>query len=245
MSECEYKCGIPDITEIGDEGIRYRGTRMDDLIGPFGFARSLGLLITGKRPTEIQARMIDALLVSAADHGEKAPSACITTSAASARASLGASVAAGLLAIGDVHGGAARQCAAMLLEAEKEKDLRKLLRRRLESGKRIPGFGHRIYREKDPRATLLLQLAAELGLAGRCCGLLQETERLLPELIGKTLVINIDGAHGAILADLGWEPSMCEALFIIARSAGLCAHALADFSSRRPLQFISELQGGR
>jgi citrate synthase len=218
---------------------------MEKLGGSFGFARTLTLLLTGSDPSRDEAEMVDALLVSAADHGPKAPSAHVALAVSSTRASLSASVAAGLLTLGDVHGGAAGKTSAMLLKAVADgKSAPEVITEAKRNGLRIPGFGHRLYREADPRSLFLMRKASELGLAGPCCTLARDMVREIPPILGKSLVLNIDGAHGAILADMGWSPDMCEALFITARTAGLCAHVIEDRDRGKPLQFLTEVQKG-
>lgn len=233
------------VTEVRAEGLQYRGVSLEKLGGSFGFARTLALLLTGRDLSPGEAEMVDALLVSAADHGPKAPSAYVALAVSSTRASLSASVAAGLLTLGDVHGGAARQTSSMLLKAvEGGKKAREVITELSQKGQRIPGFGHRLYRTADPRSLFLMGKAEELALAGPCCSLALELEREIPLLLGKKLVLNIDGAHGAILTDMGWGPDMCEALFITARTAGLCAHVIEDREQGKPLQFLTAVQNG-
>lgn len=228
-----------EICSVSTDGISYRGYAQNELMGTFGFAKTVCLLVCGRMPKDSEAEMLDALLLSAADHGEKAPSAHLATAAASTRAPLSSSVAAGLIAIGDVHGGAARECSKLLCDGLSARETVEL---RSREKKRVPGFGHRLYTDFDPRARMLLEKAEKLGIAGDACRKLQEIEGVLEERLGRRLVINIDGSHAAILADMGWEPDMCEAVFIIARTSGLCAHVLADRKDRRPLEFISKLQ---
>lgn len=237
------------MTQIDASGIRYRNIAMQDLFGSFGFARTVSLLVARKKPSDSEAEILDMLLVSAADHGEKAPSAHVAVSAASCRASLSASVSAGLITIGDFHGGAARRTADMLaaglaLKKPLKDAAKEIVLDFFKKGIKVPGLGHRHYKEKDPRAELLLTKARALGIAGDCCCLISEIRKQAEVIFCRPLPINIDGAQGAILSDLGWTPDQCEAVFIIARTAGLCARVLEEREKGKPLRFLSGIQGG-
>jgi succinyl-CoA synthetase alpha subunit len=107
------------------------------------------------------------------------------------------------------------------------------------TGDRISGFGHRIH-TKDPRTARLFELATEAGLIGSPTthiGAARAIERAFAS-IGKPLPINVDGAIGAILADLGLDPKVFNGIFMIARTPGLVAHVTEEQSRERPMRRI-------
>jgi len=107
------------------------------------------------------------------------------------------------------------------------------------SGDRISGFGHRIH-TKDPRTARLFELAAEAGLEGgprTHIGAARAVERAFAA-IGRPLPINVDGAIGAILADLGLDPRVFNGVFMIARTPGLVAHVAEEQTREKPMRRI-------
>jgi citrate synthase len=107
------------------------------------------------------------------------------------------------------------------------------------AGERISGFGHRVH-TKDPRTARLFELAAEAGLSGgpeTHIGAARAVERAFAA-IGKPLPINVDGAIGAVLADLGLDPRVFNGVFMIARTPGLVAHVTEEQTREKPMRRI-------
>jgi citrate synthase len=101
----------------------------------------------------------------------------------------------------------------------------------------IPGFGHPQHSGGDPRADLLLRLAAEHGLDnGPYLKMLRTVAEVLPEGLGRALPININGAMAAILLEIGFPVSATKGISILARTAGLLAHLQEE--KDRPIGFV-------
>jgi citrate synthase len=206
------------------------------------------LILNGTLPDEKVGRLMDAILVSSIDHGATPPSCLAARTVASTGATLSASVAAGIMSINRHHGGAiedaARFLGAMIATGTKEgRSLDGLaaeeVARIKSTGSRISGFGHRIH-TKDPRTARLFELAAEAGLTetpGSHIGAARAVERAFAA-IGKPLPINVDGALGAILADLGMDPKVFNGIFMIARTPGLVAHVVEEQTREKPMRRI-------
>jgi len=239
------------ITKIEPNSVRVQGVDIADLMGRLSFGGAVHLLLTGDIPDEATSRLLDAILVSSIDHGVTPPSVNACRTIASTGASLSASVAGGILAINQHHGGAIQGCAIALgrviaharMGVTLEDAAAVVIEDLKKEGRRFPGFGHRIH-TKDPRTSRLFELAADAGLV--------ETVEPEPTHIaaakavesafaraGKALPINVDGAIAATLADLGYEPAVMNGLFMIARSAGLVAHAREEQSRMRPMRRIN------
>ena len=107
-------------------------------------------------------------------------------------------------------------------------------------GQTPPGFGHRFH-TRDPRAARLFQLALELELEGEHVRMLRAAERVLTareKTLGRPLPVNVDGAIGAILADLGLDPRLFNGIFMIARMPGLVAHVTEEQTREKPMRRI-------
>ena len=102
------------------------------------------------------------------------------------------------------------------------------------AGQRLPGLGHRIYRE-DPRTTALFEIAEQYGKAGQGVAFMRALESAVAETI-KPLPINVDGAIAAVLHDLGYPAEVAKLIFIVGRTAGLAAHVLEEYARERPMR---------
>jgi succinyl-CoA synthetase alpha subunit len=236
------------ITKIEPNKVAVRGYDIAELMGKTSFGAAVYLILTGKKADDRIGRLMDAILVSSIDHGATPPSCLAARTVASTGATLSASVAAGILAINKHHGGAIEECArclANLLEQAKTSrssidDIAAAEVTRIKSeGDRISGFGHRIH-TKDPRTARMFELAAEAGLIGgptTHIGAARAVEGAFAA-IGKPLPINVDGAIGAILADLGLDPKVFNGIFMIARTPGLIAHVTEEQTREKPMRRI-------
>jgi citrate synthase len=106
----------------------------------------------------------------------------------------------------------------------------------------MPGFGHR-YHTKDPRTARLFELAREAGVDGVHMKAARAVEKSFADA-KKALPINVDGAIGAILADLGMNPAAFNGIFMIARTPGLVAHVIEEQSREKPMRRIDPVNHG-
>lgn len=224
------------ITQIEPGVIRLRGYAIEDLIGRVGFAAMAWLLMRGELPTAEQSRLLEAALVAAVDHGPQAPSIAIARMAATCGVGINNAIASATNALGDVHGGAGQQCMELYLEIARAADKRgikavtaEVLATRLANPRRmLPGFGHRFH-PIDPRAPRLMAMVEEARAAGAVSGdfvvIGQAVEDCLAQRKGRRLPMNIDGATAVVFCELGFAPELGRALFVLARSVGIMAHA--------------------
>lgn len=249
------------ITKIEPNRVGVRGRDIAGLMGKVSFGAAVYLILKGELPDEKTARLMDAILVSSIDHGCTPPSTLAARTVASTGASLSQSVAAGIMSINKHHGGAIEDCARYLggvleqaklkaqsakLKSERDDAVRALdevatgeIARIKAGGERIPGFGHRVH-TKDPRTARLFELAAEAGVPAAALshvGAARALERAFAAT-GKPLPINVDGALGAILADLGLDPHVFNGIFMIARTPGLVAHVTEEQTREKPMRRI-------
>jgi len=188
---------------------------------------------------------MDSILVASIDHGATPPSALAARTVASTGASLSAAVAAGIMSINKHHGGAIEDCARQLagvvaragrdqvsLEDAAKAELLDMKAR----GARMAGFGHRIH-TMDPRTKRMFELADEAKASGNHVAAARAMEKAFADT-GKPLPINVDGAIGSILADLGLDPRVFNGIFMIARTPGLVAHVTEEQTRQRPMRRI-------
>ena len=212
--------------------ISIRGEQIQDLIGKLSFAEMVWLMICGTKPDPGQARLLEAALVAAVDHGPQAPSIAAARMAVTCGLGLNGAMGTAVHMLDDVHGGAGEQLVEWLyqiVETETDEDLAKqVIIYQREVNKFIPGFGHRFHKPVDPRAPRLMSLVKEAkdnGLvSGKFMDLALSIERKLAEIKRKPVPMNIDGATAVIFAELGFAPPLARGLFCLSRSVGAMAH---------------------
>jgi citrate synthase len=196
-------------------------------------ARLAAKLCTGPVPPGL-SRVLNAALVLLADH-ELAASTLAARVAASMRADPYAVVATGLGAMGGaLHGGAALGAELMLGAASSPADAPRVVGELLRRGERLPGFGHFVYKDGDPRANLLLDLVGQYApdspqLAVASAVIAEVRQRALPEP-------NIEFALAVLAGVAGMVRGAGEAIFATGRSAGWLAHALEEYERNIPIR---------
>jgi citrate synthase len=238
------------IVQAADSTIRLRGYDITELMQRASFADVVFLLHRERLPNSHERRLLDAILISSADHGSGAPSCATARLAASGnRESLSAAVAAGVLAIGNDHGGAGAACMEMIAEGialARGKSLtigeaaRQIVDNAIAVKKRLPGMGHRVH-STDPRTAVLFAMAHEEKVAGDGVLFMEALDAAVREKI-KPLPINIDGALAAILYDLGFPPEAGKLMFIIGRVAGLTAEVAEEYAREKPMRIRVPVQ---
>ncbi|OGY30082.1 MAG: hypothetical protein A3F33_03580 [Candidatus Woykebacteria bacterium RIFCSPHIGHO2_12_FULL_43_10] len=183
-------------------------------------------LLSGQSPSKLERELFDLILNLSIDHGPDTPSATEVINSAKQGKNISSSVASGILQISDTHGGAVEPAMDLFYEImRKGLSIPKLVEEYLNTGRRISGFGHRIY-EIDPRAQLILSKLDSHNLGEEFIKIGLDIESELFKQKGKRLPLNIDGAIGIALCSFGWESNLGKATFIIARTPGLCGQFL-------------------
>ncbi len=219
------------IIEMEPGKIALRGHPIQDLIGNVSFPQMIWLMLRGDVPTDGQARLFEAALVSAVDHGPQAPSIAAARMAVTCGLPLNNAMASAVNMLGDVHGGAGEQAVELYhhITAFNGPLPEALDAWTAARGKIIPGFGHRFHKPVDPRAPRLMALVREAATAGVCDGRFAEIGEAVEAEIsarkGTPLPMNIDGATAVIYAELGFAPPLARGLFCLSRSVGILAHA--------------------
>jgi citrate synthase len=212
------------------------------------------MILAGKVPKMEEREILRAMMAACIDHTPATPSSLAAISCYSGGNSLKTALSAGISSMGDTHAGAGEGAAKVLgetlarfregrkastfLEADgiKIKDIGELADYLVDKmtgvyggeKRRIPGYGHRYYSLYgcDPRAVALLQTASELGVAGRHCKLAKAVQESLQEKKSPGLCLNVDGAIGALLCDVGLPAEAGKPIFVIPRTIGILAQLL-------------------
>ncbi|HEK0328912.1 TPA: citrate synthase [Proteus mirabilis] len=178
-------------------------------------------------------RAMDRIFILHADHEQNASTSTVRT-AGSSGANPFACIAAGIASLwGPAHGGANEACLRMLEEIKTVEHIPEFIKRAKDKNDsfRLMGFGHRVYKNYDPRATVMREtcheVLKELNLNDSLLEVAMELERIAlndPYFIEKKLYPNVDFYSGIILKALGIPSNMFTVIFAIARTIGWIAH---------------------
>ncbi|HEV7931686.1 MAG TPA: citryl-CoA lyase [Actinomadura sp.] len=218
----------------------------EDVMGTVGFGELAYWLATQRRPAPGQVRVFEAVLAALADHGFT-PTAIVTRlTYLSAPDSIQGALAAGLLGGGSRFLGVTEDTGAFLhdvlarVEGPPPTDepgwdalaLETVRARRAEQ-RFVPGLGHHVHKQGDPRTPRLMRIATEEGTFGPHLSLFAAIGRVHPQVLGKTLPLNGAGVCGAALADLDLPVELLRGFALLARTAGLIGQLAEEL--RRPV----------
>jgi len=196
-------------------------------------------MITGRRPTPIEERIMDVALILHADHGMNA-STFAAMVVASTLSDIYFSVGSGIAALtGPLHGGANEEVLHMLREIGSPENVESWYAHARARRRKIMGFGHRVYKAYDPRARVLAPLAKYLAQSNREIRPLYLTARALEKQVIRTLgkqkriFPNVDFYSGLVYLGLGIEPEMFTPIFAVSRVAGWTARVLEYLQNNR------------
>jgi len=232
----QWKTSISHIKN-GKEIIR--GYDLQELIHKKTFVETIFLVLKGELPNEKETRMMNALFVAAIDHGVGVSSAMTARTVVSTGNSLHTALAAGILSMGTLHGSAIEDAAKFFQENVGEQNVEALLKKVKEQKMRIPGYGHKIL-EDDLRAISLFEVAKETGFYSKHCVFAESVGNALNSMSSKKLPLNVDGAMGAIISDMGFDWRVAKGFFIIGRVPGLVAHIYEELMSKNGLRRLEE-----
>ena len=227
------------ITNIHANRETIRGEPLQDLIRQKTFVEAVFLILRGRLPEKNETRMMNALLTAAIDHGIGTASAMTARIVASAKNSMHTALAAGILAMGELHGGATEGAGKFFQEHVGEEDVDALVKSYKDHGLRIPGFGHAMLTH-DERSEALFAIAKTEKIYGKHCVFAEQVFKSLNTQSSKALPLNVDGAMGAILSDMGFDSRLMKGIFIIARIPGLVAQVYEEMMSGPGLRRLKE-----
>ena len=203
------------------------------LIGKISFTDYFHLLVTGKRPTTAATAVLNATLVAIAEHGLVPSVQASRMTLAAAPDALQGAVAAGILGCGSVILGASETAGQMFFEINEhapavggDLDAAALsIVQAYRAAKRsLPGYGHPLHKERDPRVDALFAVARDGGADLRFVAIAEAVERVIPQVLGKELKLNVSAAIPAVLLGVGFPLAALKGVPILARTAGLIGH---------------------
>jgi citrate synthase len=203
----------------------------DELMGEVGFGELALWLMTQERPERSKVRVFEAVLAALADHGFTPTAIAARLTYLSAPDALQGAMAAGLLGGGSRFLGVTENTGRWLHDVladvgvPPDDGYDDIARAAVEESKarseRIPGLGHPVHKDQDPRTPVLIRIADEEGLRGPHLRLFEAVGRVHPQILGRSLPLNGAGVCGAALADLDLPVELLRGVALLARAAGL------------------------
>lgn len=205
----------------------------DDLLGRITFGELAYWMVTKRRPTDGQRALFEAVLVALADHGFTPTAIAARVTFLSAPDSLQGAIASGLLGGGSRFLGVTEDSANFLHRVIESLDevpsdadgwddvARRIVADTKAAGRFVPGLGHPVHKQRDPRTPRLFELAREHDVFGPHLALFEAIGRVAPEVLGRHLPLNGAGVCGAVLADIDFPLGVARGAALLARCAGL------------------------
>lgn len=215
----------------------------NQLLGKIDLGGMAFLEITGRMPNPREAEVFNALLVTLVEHGMTPQAIASRLISICSPEAMQASVAAGLLGVGNTFAGGSEQIARILQSALDGKDagadLNAIAQDIVEDYATrkapIPGIGHPLHKPIDPRTPVLFAIAEKNGYRGHYIALLEAICTTAEKRLNRNLPINATGAIGAVLSELGFSWRICRGIAIIGRAVGLVGHIAEEM--RNPLAY--------
>jgi citrate synthase len=209
-----------------------------------GFSANFLYTLTGKRPDDVMERAFDVAMILHADHELNASTFAARVTAATL-SDIYSSITSAIAALkGPLHGGANQDVIQILLQAGDEEAAARQIKDMLERKVKVPGFGHRVYRAEDPRATHLRVLSEELGRRTGHINLYRISRKIEETVKAeKGLNANVDFYSASTYYSLGIPIDLFTSVFAISRMSGWTAHVLEQYRNNRLIRPRAEYKG--
>ena len=236
---------VTSVSAYTSKGLVLRKEKLLDLISEADFVSTFFLSLTGRKPKKPEKVILNAILVSSIDHGISPASGFVPRAVASSGGDILMAMASSLLTLGPRHGGAVTEAMRVYKKISEsgeniEKSCENLIDSYRVNKKRIPGFGHAVYKKVDPRAKLLFDMARKNNLDIQFMNIAKQLEHSLEDKLNKKLILNIDGAIAALLITLGIDPVVGNAIFGLAKVAGSIAHIVEEQKSDKGVRRVKD-----
>lgn len=227
MSSVKTRIGTP--TSDTERMIMRGKDTLKEIVGERTFSEAFFFIVTGRMPSAGELRCFDACLTILMDHGIT-PNALVARLAHdSAPEDIQVAMASALLMVGNRFAGTMVGAGRLLSQGmaaggdPREWAARTVARFR-EEKRYVPGFGHPYYHPEDPRATRLFEIAEASGLECSYVKLIKILGEEVDKAAGRHLTLNVTGAMGAVLSEIGFPAELMRSVAVIGRAAGLVAH---------------------
>ncbi|CCM79982.1 MULTISPECIES: citryl-CoA lyase [Rhizobium] len=231
---------VTGVSEISESDIFIRGYAMNELVGTVPFSAITYLLIRGELPTPGQARMMDVILSSILDYGLQKSGTVAARAVVSVNPVMTAGLGAAVLAAGE-YALSPEDTGRFIAETfakwqasgkSKEEAATALVSELRAAKKRVPGFGHQVFRYVDPRSQRLKALAKEQGVWGEAIEWYEAVHKAFQDATNKPeLVLNDVGMLAAIMVQMGFTPQEMCGLALLSTMPGLIAHVSEELQS--------------
>jgi citrate synthase len=218
-----------------------------------GHAANYLYMLTGEEPSAEKTRGLETYLNTVSDHGLNASTFTARVIISTQSDMISAVVGAIGALKGPLHGGAPGPALDMVFEIGEAANAEPYLRAKLEKGERLMGFGHRVYKVRDPRADVLSEEAARMYEADgdmELYNLSKDVEAMAIRLLeeykpGRNLQTNVEFFTALLLHGLGFSTALFSSTFAIGRVAGWTAHAFEQQAQNRLIRPQSVYTGER
>jgi citrate synthase len=200
----------------------------------FSIAKNFLYMLSGEEPSETAVKAFDTALILHADHEFNASTFAARVTVATLTDIYSGVVSAIGTLKGPLHGGANEQVAAMLKEIGTLDNVQPYIRKALDNKVKIMGFGHRVYKDGDPRAKWLRQMSKELTQQIGRSDLYEMSVKIEEMVTGeKGLKPNVDFYSASVYVSLGLESDLFTPIFAISRMSGWTAHIMEQYDNNR------------
>ena len=225
-----------DIALIESEKITIHGLDLSrDLLGKTNLGDMGFLQLKGRLPTPQESTVFNAIAVTFVEHGIEPATLAARMVYAGAPEALQAAVGAGLCSMGSGMPGSMQQVAQILQQAipdaSSPADLDTLARKVVQDhsqSQNIPGIGHDLHTEVDPRTARLFEIARDNGFDGPYTALMRSIAQCAEKTFGRKSPLNAAGAMGAVASELGLPWQIVRGVAVMARAVGLVGHVLEE-----------------
>ncbi|WP_190813043.1 citryl-CoA lyase [Saccharopolyspora pogona] len=238
-----------EVSKVKDGKVFVRGYDLENLIGKLPFTAAVFLLVRGRLPSPRESRVLDAVLTAVLDYSLQKPGTVAARYVVSANPNMPAGLATASLAVGEYT--LATEEAARFISTtheqftasgvSQEKFAEQVVAECAANRTRIPGFGHPLFKNVDPRAAILKQIAMKAGLWNEACRLYEAIHSEFIRSPRKAdFPINDVGMMAAVMTGLGFTPEESTGLAIISTLPGVVAHVSEELRSGKPIRVVPE-----
>lgn len=228
------------ISDITPDDVFIRGYPLQSLIGKLSFSAVTALLIRGKMPSPREARMMDVILCSILDYSLQKSGTVAARAVVSVNPQMAPGLAAAVLAAGE-HALSPEDTGRFVIDHYNrwkasgepiDQYAAKFVSELRAQKRRVPGFGHPVFKGIDPRAQRLKDIAVEQKIWGPFGEWYEAVHRAFKQAVGKPdLVINDVGMMATILAEMGYTPQEMVGIALLSTFPGLIAHISEELAS--------------
>tara|TARA_Y100000310_G_scaffold269873_1_gene283373 strand:- start:2487 stop:3203 length:717 start_codon:yes stop_codon:yes gene_type:complete len=229
----EFKTSI---SKMSEKDHIIRGEKLSKLVEG-SFSDAIFLILRGKKPNKAESKIFESMLTISIDHGMGTSSSLTSRFVMSTGNTINVAVGAGVLALGNHHGGAIEKAMEQLSSID---DVDDFVEKSLKEKNVIYGFGHKIYKDADPRTLQLLDICKNEKFTSMFLDEALAIEKALEAKKGKKICLNVDGVMAAILLEMGFTSDAGRAVFVIARVPGLAAQAVEEKDNEKPVRRVDE-----